>query len=417
MVYPDPPFVPGQFKFLKLLFTWCERHGVAVLLDFHGLKGSQTGNPTSGNCGACGHSQCGTTRVAFLEEQETNLKVIDSLTSYFSKSPAYLGFAVANEVASAADSKKTMEFYQKAYNIIRKKSEDALVVFFATFNPSTYPFPNFENVAVDLHIYFGMGFGETSTYQHENLQHAAHAVSGLHWPVLVGEWSLGGCGHPDIKPGPAQLQHFFRRFAKMQLQAYETKTTGWFYWSYKTMYPNSTWNFRDMCEIGWVPGCVEGLTYGPAEWWDTPLCSYTYLDGGCGHREVQVQPQQTPPAWWIGPAVLAALVLLAGAAVAAVHVLQPGWVLRWLSAAHGTGLLAYRSAMTSLAATAARLQAGLPDGTVAKTTGRLPQLSGWQLVDAGIVEGGEQSRPADSVSSQVLIRHETAERPSQPFIW
>lgn len=362
MAYPSPPFVLGQLKYLRLLFQWCERHSVTILLDFHGLKGSQTTNPTSGNCGACGHHQCGETHVRFLDEQRTNLMVIDKLTSEFSDSPAYLGFSVANEVASTADSKKTMAFYKEAYNIIRRKNEDALIVFFATFNPSSYPFSNFRGVAQDVHIYFGMGFGGPPTVDQEhNLHKAKQAVGGLHWPVLVGEWSLGGSGNPKLPPGPAQMEHFLKRFSQMQLEAYETHCLGWFYWSYKTLYPNSTWNFRDMCIAGWLPECTEGsLDYSTPEWWSTPSCSYAYLNNGCAGRS---------KGRWAWLAFLLLLLFAStAAAAAAVAVLRPPWVLRWLASAR--------------AAAAVASEAGLAASTRAawmSKAGWLPQLQGgWQ---------------------------------------
>lgn len=319
IVDPEPPFVSGQLKYLDDLFKWCEEHSLVVLLDFHGLKGSQTGNPTSGNCGGCGRDHCGKTTLDFLEEDEekANLEVISKLVHRFGESPAFLGFEIANEVSSSADPQKTMQFYQKAYDIIRAASEDALIIIFATFNPSTYPFPNFNNVAEDVHLYFGMGFGSPTDDQQKNLEHASKAVQSLHWNVLVGEWSLGASGQRTSDWTQERRAKFFREFAKMQLQAWETHTIGWFYWSYKTSYANSTWNFRDMCEGGWLPGCIpEGQQYASALWWDEKDCAFAYLDGTC-HEEASDGGN-------IGASVLLGLlVVLAVAAVVAICVLKP----------------------------------------------------------------------------------------------
>lgn len=281
IVHPTPPFISGQLKHLDSLFRWCERHNIAVLLDFHGLKGSQTGNPTSGNCGGCGRKHCGKTTIDFLKEKTVNLDVISQLAQRYSSSPAYLGFEIANEVSSSVSSLDTMFFYQRAYEIIRKYSETALVLIFATFNPSTYPFHEFQSVAEDIHIYFGMGFGHPTTDQRKNLARATQAVQGLKWNVIVGEWTLGASGQRTENWGSDRRAEFFGQFARMQLQAWETTTIGWFYWNYKTAYTNWTWNFRDMCEGGWLPGCHSTLQYSPADWWRQPLCAYEYLDGGC----------------------------------------------------------------------------------------------------------------------------------------
>lgn len=392
MVFPSSPFIDGQLKYLDKLFEWCERHSISVLLDFHGLKGSQTGSPSSGNCGACGKSQCGDTHISFLEERGTNLDVIDNLTSRYSDSPAYLGFAVANEVSSTADSVQTMNFSQTAYDIIRRKSKDALVILSATFNPSTYPFPNFRNVVEDIHIYFGKGFGHPTMDQHENLLHARNAVAGTNWHVLIGEWSLASNGHPTLSWEPSERDKFFERFAKMQLQAWETHSIGWFYWNYKTRFANSTWNFRDMCQVGWLPGCTKDIEYASAEWWNTPACAYAYLDGGC------------PPSpsmssiWWV---ILLALV---GAAVTA---LKPAWAVKCL----GTAGLAAGSfadaAAVAVASAAASVTSWMPGHSGWQELGTLRTDSSPALPDGELLCGSHSS-------SEVPGRTEMSE---QPFIW
>jgi len=427
MVYPSAPFVFGQLKYLKRLFKWCERHSIAVLLDYHGLKGSQTGQATSGDCGACGRDECGKTKVDFLKEQRKNLEVIDALTTLFSKSPAYFGFAIANEVASTVDSKETMHFYAKAYDIIRSKNKDAIIIMFATFNPSSYPFNGFVNVAQDVHVYFGMNFkGGPSLDQRSNLERARKAVAPVHWPVLVGEWSLGGSGHAPHGLGASQHRQYFKEFARMQLQAWETHSTGWFYWSYKTSYPNSTWNFRDMCEAGWLPGCgptEDGISYGPTKWLSAPACAYDYLGGGCA------PPSEPPPAWPFG------LALLVAAGAAAIAALRPQWVANSLNAPSLVVHVVGKAASAVIGSLPVSMS-----GKLGRLSRWLPQCAGWRLITclhedkdearspssrqrfgegssargSGMLGLPGPARLASQHNNQVLIRMEP---PEQPFIW
>mmetsp|Transcript_87653 Transcript_87653/g.272404 ORF Transcript_87653/g.272404 Transcript_87653/m.272404 type:complete len:549 (+) Transcript_87653:534-2180(+) len=324
MVFPTPPFVPGQLKYLERLFQWCEKHSMGILLDFHGLKGSQTGTPTSGNCGGCGRESCGETWLRFLDEQELNLEVIRRLVVRFSSSPSYLGFAVANEVSSKVDRQELMSFYQRAYDTVRRQDRYALVVFYGTFSPSLYPWDNFEQALVDVHVYFGWGFGTPTVDQHANLLRARRAVAQVHWPVLVGEWSLAANGHQTLSWEPPRRDAFFDRFARMQLQAWETHSTGWFYWSYKTRFHNSTWNYRDMCEVGWVPGCTEQLKFGPGEWWSAPACAYAYLDGQCTEGLMQHMDGELASAagWLLHSSIVAVLAMVF---VAGVMVVRQSW--------------------------------------------------------------------------------------------
>jgi len=291
MVAPDPPFIEGQFKYLERLFKWCERHGLAVLLDFHGLKGSQQGQATSGNCGACQNPRCGVTHVRFLDFEKENLAVIQNLSTHFSRSPVFLGFEVANEVAGhdGVSSIKTMSFYEKAYSIIRSQSATAIVLFAATFNPPTYPFPNFQNTVKDYHLYYPHLIGKT---QKVNPNRALLARSDLlkehQWPILVGEWSLddgGSLAHSS----KVERKAFLDFYGKAQLQAYEQHSCGWFFWSYKTMWPYAGWDFRTMCREGWVPGCSHSFNFSSPFWWDTVACQYAYLDGRCNTQDTTLQ--------------------------------------------------------------------------------------------------------------------------------
>mmetsp|Transcript_8051 Transcript_8051/g.16979 ORF Transcript_8051/g.16979 Transcript_8051/m.16979 type:complete len:869 (-) Transcript_8051:309-2915(-) len=432
MVFPTPPFVHGQFKYLERLFHWCEAHRISILLDFHGLKGSQTGNPTSGNCGACGNRQCGKTHLDFLEHEETNLAVISKLTEVFSPSPAYLGFAVANEVSSRVDSVATMDFYQKAYNIIRSRSRHALISIFATFNPSTYPFPNFQGVAEDVHIYFGMGFGKTSLDQSENLVRAENAISGLHWPILVGEWSLGASGQSTLSWSSLQRDAFFADYARMQLQAWETHSIGWFYWSYKTGFRNSTWNFRDMCDVGWLPGCTPGLRYASDQWLTTPLCAYRYLDGKCQTSS----SGQASALMWIFVLALVGAILISTFYL--FRILKPPWtaaVINSMSAVQASSVSAVQAAAPSVATSAsvaaasaaaaiasARVAAGTAveaagaaveaaraaaTGTRSQAGAEAPELFGWSHI---------RSR-SESFTTSPVAPPPIIESTDQPFIW
>jgi len=288
ITHPEPPFVGGAFKYLVKLFKWCEKHRISVILDFHGLKGSQNGKFTSGNCGACGQHGCGKTQVDFLRHQETNLAVIAKLLRHFAKSPSYLGFGVANEVGGNVNSRKVMAFYQKAYDLIRQHSTDTLVFLDATFNPSTHPFVDEQGVAQGDHVYFSARFkkeGGASAHSDVNFKLAQKKLMDvIRWPVLVGEWALD---HHDFfkKVGQGyakeEKDEWLHDFGRAQLQAYEQHSMGWTYWSYKTQHRASTWNYRYLCEEGFLPGCKKELQFSSDAWWGQSVCHYAYLDGKC----------------------------------------------------------------------------------------------------------------------------------------
>lgn len=274
MVIPEAPFVSGQYRHLRNLFEWCERYNVAVLLDFHGLKGSQNGEPSSGNCGACGNDNCGSTTIDYLEYKEDNMAVIKNLTAEFSGSPVYLGFQVANDVSRTTDRNGAVEFYKEAYALIRAWSPSAIDVMAHTFGPSNYPFNNFHDVIQDQHISFPRLPGGATADQRSNINLILQELMQVErWQVVVGEWSLQSVQQWD--------DGFYRDFAKMQIQAFEQHAQGWFYQAYKTAYEDSKVSYRDQCERGRLPGCLEGWRLASPKWWGAPPCSYAYLDGTC----------------------------------------------------------------------------------------------------------------------------------------
>jgi len=296
MTHPEPPFVGGQLEHMGRLFEWCEKHGVAVLLDFHGLKGSQNGAQTSGNCGACGKASCGTTWKSFLEHQDTNLAVIERMVSRFAASPAYFGFGIANEVGTM-DSHGTMAFYQKAYDIIRRHSPDSFVFIDSTFNPSSYPLQGEIHVGQDDHMYFSAKFKDkASRLNMQNLEKArGRQLNVERWQLLIGEWALDHHGHYLGGYSDGAREAWTKDFSKAQLQAFEQHSMGWIYWSYKVDYHRSTWNFRHLCERGLVPGCVSGagFDYAPDGWFERHPCAYAYLDpshmgSGCRDKALTV---------------------------------------------------------------------------------------------------------------------------------
>merc|ERR1712187_288567 len=182
-------------------------------------------------------------------------------------------------------------------------------------------------MALDIHVYYAWGFGTPTVDQQENLQRAKNAVSMMSWPVIVGEWSLASNGHDSLQWEPAKRDSFLRSFARLQLQAWETHATGWFYWSYRVRFRNSTWSFKDMCEVGWLPGCVPGFEYGPAEWWTVPPCTFAYLDGGCDGLAAIADAMSSKPALlpilkWI---LIVAMCAILGGMFHVVRLLRPDW--------------------------------------------------------------------------------------------
>jgi len=278
LTHPEPPFVEGQFKYIEKLFAWCERYSLAVLLDFHGLKGCQQGQETCGNCGGCTHKKCGETWVRFLDFEDVNIAVLSNLSRHFARSPVLLGFGVANEVGGHK-ALSTMAFYQRAYDTIRKHSPDTMLLIYPTFGPEKFPFKREFNMAQDNHLYW-RAIGGAGWDHPKNVVRARQWLlsASTRWQVVMGEWSLGGYGTYIKRLNKTALHNWYHDFGIAQIQAYEQHSMGWIYWSYKTIYPGAPWNYREMCERGRLPGCIKGFGYRTADWWSNHPCEFAYLD-------------------------------------------------------------------------------------------------------------------------------------------
>jgi len=210
----------------------------------------------------------------------TNTKVVFFLAARYAHRPAFLGLAVATQVSLTVNKSSLLRFYREAYRTIRNYSKDALIVLDGSLLPMDAVLNDFREVATDLHVYFGLlptlpaseqevNLNAPALDQEVNLVRAKRAAE-KQLPVVVGAWSLAIGGHPHRSVEPLQHGHFFEAFAHAQLQAWEMQGVGWFFWNYKTRLGNPSWNFREVCNAGWLPVCKHGLAYGPAMWWRAP---------------------------------------------------------------------------------------------------------------------------------------------------
>ena len=75
--------------YVDRVFDWAEKHGLKVLLELHGLVGSQNGEHHSGESG----------QLAWLQpaNRERNLEVIKQVAKRWGSREALLGLGLGNE--------------------------------------------------------------------------------------------------------------------------------------------------------------------------------------------------------------------------------------------------------------------------------------------------------------------------------
>jgi len=251
--YGDVHPFEGTIDYLDKAFRWAETAGIRVLISLHGAPGSQNGKDHSGCTGP----------VAWHADQrniDASLDIVRRLARRYQDSSALMGLSVLNEPDVGLPKPLLKQYYRESYRIIRQEcGYDTWVVFSDGFAPERWDWVLhrlfYENVYIDTHQYqvFSQADKEldvpghlrkTVTTVRRELQRMRR-----HHPVIVGEWSA--VLDPVSLRGldEAGKQEAYREYCQAQQREYE-RTSGWFYWNYKTE-AGDAWSFRDCYDKGW----------------------------------------------------------------------------------------------------------------------------------------------------------------------
>ncbi len=252
----NPPYVSGR-KSLEWAFKMAKAQGLGVLLDLHGVPGSQNGWDHSGRAGELGwHTS--------KDNIDHSLRIIEGLAEFCKDHDNLLGIELVNEQRAKDVPLDILQtYYQDAYQRVRKHipAERAAVVFHDGFRASAWgdemQEPNFQNVILDTHLYQCFGDEDKKRDINEQVDVAVmdrkKELDTLreHHRCIVGEWSCGLPPNTMRGLSGLGLDTAMRAYAAAQLLSYET-TEGWFFWTYRTE-SDGAWNFRSGVERGWLP--------------------------------------------------------------------------------------------------------------------------------------------------------------------
>lgn len=236
-------------KYIDFALAQCDKNNLELVLDIHGLPGSQNGYPHSGLRG----------RVRWHKNKnpERSLSFLRKLTLEYKDHKSLKAIELMNEPLSRLPKKKLMEYYEAGYNFIRQHLRDRIGVIisdaFATKDwKDVMPKSKYKNVYLDMHMY------QVFSQEDKRLSLEGHIKKARSWkdvikyvrssiPVIIGEWSIA---LPQGTKGVEDMDEALRRYANAQLEAFE-EADGWFYWTYKTE-GRGPWDFRASVENGWI---------------------------------------------------------------------------------------------------------------------------------------------------------------------
>lgn len=246
----------GKKPYLKTVhyadkaFRWAEETGLRILVDLHGVVGSQNGKFHSGRAGAAGWP-------AADPGLAESLRTVERLAKRYRASPALLGISLLNEPSPDLPERFVLDFYRQAYHTVRDTcGEDTWVVYSQGFRSRTWrkAMRGYKNLFIDYHHYQNFRLVDRWLPARLQLLRARWQLPlklawiGSYHPVIVGEWSSLYAARNKQRLGQARAAALQGAYAAAQQRAFKGSAAH-FYWSYKTEYGGS-WNFRDRIEKG-----------------------------------------------------------------------------------------------------------------------------------------------------------------------
>ena len=285
------PYVSGQYPYLIQAVQWAKEMGLQVLIDLHGLPGSQNGQDNSGLIGPVEWPRNGT-------NADRSLRVLRNLTEEFSRDEyggVVTGIELMNEPRLSDGNfpmSQLKNFYADGYEAVREVDDSMNVTihdafwgpqYWSNYNPAVNTSSSngpASSLTVDTHQYYA--FPPLANLTHSeildsvcNISHTlklSQAQSNIP-PVIVGEFSLE-TGHPPSSSSSSEddsleddqaRRTWYRMLFEAQNAAYTPNgpghaSIGWYYWTWKTEWDIDTWSYRRGVADGYIPGDVSNAS-------------------------------------------------------------------------------------------------------------------------------------------------------------
>lgn len=250
----DAPYAAGA-KYLDWAFLMAEKYRIAVLLDIHGLPGSQNGNDHSGRIG----------RALWQKEpdfQRRSLAYVKKFAERYANEPALWGIEVINEPNPGILQISLRRYYRRAYRLLDGLLPSHVKIIYSdAWSPRIFAWTLFakRRAVMDVHLYHMATLGAKShplDWYYRKLTRRLRTLrflSRLH-PIIIGEWSgvISGetlAGVPAAEASRLEREHFLFQ------QNHYTAFTGAFMWNYKTeSHGASFWDYRSLVDSHTVKG-------------------------------------------------------------------------------------------------------------------------------------------------------------------
>ncbi|MCR4651902.1 MAG: cellulase family glycosylhydrolase [Lachnospiraceae bacterium] len=189
------------FRKLDSFVETAGEYGLYVILDFHGVPGSQNGSDHSGIDGK--DDKKGASEFFFGDNatanQERYYNMLDVIAARYAGNPIVAGYDIMNEpfctYVEAQYYEMLWNIYDRAYDVIRAKDADHVIIMEAVWNADALPAPalyGWENVMYEYHQYNYSDYDNEAGTQVSSMQGKLDNIRNADYnvPSYVGEFSL-----------------------------------------------------------------------------------------------------------------------------------------------------------------------------------------------------------------------------------
>lgn len=244
----DEGFVSGE-SYVDKAFRWAMKHKLGVILDFHGLQGSQNGYDHSGQAG----------KVQFYKRANRRraLQTMKHLSQRYGHEPALVAIEIINEPKVRWFLWRLLRYYDDAFRVAQRfVAPNVKIIVSDAFKPlrmaKALARRNYgEQLVLDVHLYQAFsGHDQTQTFE-QHIQKVTNDWQALltelreYVPeILVGEWSAGlpSNAYDGLVGGEAEN---VAEYYTAQERLFDELSWGHCYWSYRTP-GGGVWDYRTM---------------------------------------------------------------------------------------------------------------------------------------------------------------------------
>lgn len=238
-------FIDGE-RYIRQAFEWAALYGLGVVLDFHGLQGSQNGQDHSG--------QVGKVRFYRPGNRHQALRTLEHMCKTYGAHEQLLGIELINEPKVRWFLWRLLRYYDKAYSLAEKHLRpDVKIIVSDGFKPlrmaralSRRGYGH--RLVLDVHLYQVFGKADQHLTAEQHIYKVEREWSELlttlsqYLPVLVGEWSAALPATAYAGHGKSE-QAVTGQYFKAQQICFDAGSWAHSYWSYKAP-GGGVWDYR-----------------------------------------------------------------------------------------------------------------------------------------------------------------------------